>query len=66
MADGVSGWNDFGFSSQAFSNSLMEFCKKEIDEFDSKFSERIQEKNEFKKMRKRGSFMTFDDCLDEE
>ena len=23
VADGVSGWNDFGFSSQAFSNALM-------------------------------------------
>ena len=27
VADGVSGWNDFGFSSYAFSHSLMENCK---------------------------------------
>ena len=27
IADGVSGWNDYGFSSQAFSHELMQFCK---------------------------------------
>jgi len=26
VADGVSGWNDYGFSSHAFSWQLMEFC----------------------------------------
>jgi serine/threonine protein phosphatase PrpC len=31
VSDGVSGWNDYGFSSSAFSNSLMENCKSEID-----------------------------------
>jgi len=27
IADGVSGWNDYGFSSAAFSNELMSNCK---------------------------------------
>lgn len=26
VADGVSGWQDYGFSSHAFSNQLMELC----------------------------------------
>ena len=30
MADGVSGWVDFGFSSQAFSIELMKNCYEEI------------------------------------
>lgn len=34
VADGVSGWNDYGFSSSAFSNSLMDNCKSEILTFD--------------------------------
>ena len=34
VADGVSGWMDFGFSSEAFSNELMNFCKQEIVAFD--------------------------------
>jgi serine/threonine protein phosphatase PrpC len=27
VADGVSGWNDYGFSSSAFSHELMEHCQ---------------------------------------
>ena len=27
VADGVSGWNDYGFSSHAFSSQLMDFCQ---------------------------------------
>lgn len=34
VADGVSGWNDFGFSSHAFSHSLMDYCKEDIENFD--------------------------------
>jgi hypothetical protein len=30
VADGVSGWVDFGFSSQAFSIELMKNCYEEI------------------------------------
>ena len=35
VADGVSGWVDFGFSSRAFSNQLMVACQAEIENFDS-------------------------------
>ena len=35
VADGVSGWVDFGFSSRAFSNQLMVACRAEIENFDS-------------------------------
>jgi serine/threonine protein phosphatase PrpC len=31
VADGVSGWNDYGLSSSAFSTQLMAFAKEEID-----------------------------------
>ena len=34
VADGVSGWVDFGFSSKAFSNALMSNCKAEVELFD--------------------------------
>lgn len=34
VADGVSGWLDFGFSSEAFSTELMHLCKEEIGNFD--------------------------------
>jgi serine/threonine protein phosphatase PrpC len=33
VADGVSGWNDYGFSSSAFSTNLMKFCKEEIETY---------------------------------
>ena len=33
VADGVSGWNDYGFSSSDFSNSLMRNCHTEIEAF---------------------------------
>ena len=32
VADGVSGWVDFGFSSEAFSNELMDNCKANIEQ----------------------------------
>ena len=41
VADGVSGWNDFGLSSDAFSNELMENCKLEIEQFDRQSVEKI-------------------------
>lgn len=31
VADGVSGWNQYGLNSAAFSNSLMQNCKKQLD-----------------------------------
>ena len=41
VADGVGAWLEFGFSSAAFSNELMNNCAKEIDMF---------EKNSFQKV----------------
>lgn len=31
VADGVSGWNDYGFTSSLFSTQLMDNCKIEIE-----------------------------------
>lgn len=33
VADGVSGWNDYGFSSSLFATQLMDNCKAEIDSY---------------------------------
>lgn len=33
VADGVSGWNDYGFSSSLFATQLMENCRLEIEGF---------------------------------
>ena len=41
VSDGVSGWNDFGLSSEAFSNELMENCKLEIEKFDRQSADKI-------------------------
>lgn len=60
VADGVSGWTDFGFSSDAFSNELMRFCKEEIIAFDQNRQQRAQHKAMSKNMRKTGSFMSFE------
>ena len=60
VADGVSGWNDFGFSSEAFSHELMNNCKVEIEQFERQSAEKIQGKTKYKKMRKRRSFMSLE------
>lgn len=49
VADGVSGWNDYGFSSHAFSTQLMEFCQQEIEKFDLEAAQMASEKIKFKK-----------------
>ena len=46
VADGVSGWNDFGFSSQEFATQLMTFSKAEVEEFDTTSPEKHEEKKE--------------------
>lgn len=63
VADGVSGWNDFGFSSQEFATQLMSFSKQEAEQFDKQPGEKLQEKKELQRIRKRGSFLNFE--LDE-
>jgi prolyl oligopeptidase PreP (S9A serine peptidase family) len=40
VADGVSGWNDFGFSSKEFADQLMTFSKAEVEGFDATSSEK--------------------------
>lgn len=39
VSDGVSGWNDYGFSSSAFSNQLMDNCLTEIEGYMSQQKE---------------------------
>jgi len=48
VSDGVSGWNDYGFSSSAFSSSLMNNC---LDEIEKCLEKGVQQK-ESKKMMK--------------
>ena len=60
MADGVSGWNDYGFSSSLFSNGLMDNCKSEIESYLSQQKESQQSKIIMKKMRKNGSFLSME------
>jgi hypothetical protein len=66
VADGVSGWCDFGFSSQEFANQLMNFSKLEVETFDCLPSVQSENKQEFKRLRKRGSYIDFDEGVTEE
>ena len=56
VADGVGAWLEFGFSSAAFSNELMNNCAKEIDMFEKNSFQKVQSK----KRRKNRSFMSMD------
>lgn len=50
VADGVSGWNDYGFSSSAFSTQLMVFSQEEIDKcLEEGQAKSKQKKNQLKK-----------------
>lgn len=42
IADGVSGWIEFGFSSDDFSKQLMVNCQLEIERFDAQKRERME------------------------
>ena len=42
----------------------MENCKLQVENFDSSSRENLVEKVEYKKMRKRGSFLYFEDGID--
>jgi hypothetical protein len=48
VADGVSGWNDFGFSPHAFSTQLMDHAKKELENFTTLMTEMTDEKRRSK------------------
>ena len=65
MADGVSGWNDYGFSSSMFSNQLMENCKTELEEFLSQSQQNNESKQILKKMRKKGSFLSMENLIEQ-
>ena len=63
VADGVSGWNDYGFSSSAFSTQLMEFSNEEIDKC---LKEGTAHKEKFKKLKKSSSYLSMENLdLDE-
>lgn len=60
VADGVSGWIDFGFSSEAFSNELMTNCKAEIIQFELEQESKMHCREDFNKMKKKRSFMSME------
>jgi serine/threonine protein phosphatase PrpC len=60
VADGVSGWNDYGFSSSLFSNQLMEFCKSEIEAYIEEQRKTADNKRQFTKMKKSASYLSME------
>lgn len=64
VADGVSGWNDYGFSSHAFSNQLMENCRSELEKCDREAEEMADSKKKFKKSKR--SFVNLETLDDDE
>lgn len=64
VADGVSGWNDYGFSSHAFSNQLMDFCRSELENCDREAEEFADSKKNQKKSKR--SFVNLEDLDDGE
>ena len=72
VADGVSGWNDYGFSSSAFSSQLMQYSKEEIENYLNEEKNRGQQKKAYSKMKKSASYLSMenldlnDETLNEE
>lgn len=64
VADGVSGWNDYGFSSHAFSNQLMDYCRAELEHCDREAEEMAVSKKKFKKSKR--SFVNLETLDDED
>lgn len=52
VADGVSGWQDYGFSSHAFSNQLMDQCQRELEAQTQETYERASSKRKFRKQKR--------------
>jgi serine/threonine protein phosphatase PrpC len=52
VADGVSGWQDYGFSSHAFSNQLMDLCQRELEAQTQETYERASSKRKFRKQKR--------------
>ena len=63
VADGVSGWNDYGFSSSLFSTQLMEYSKDEVEKVLESGSKQISQKKRFTKMKKSSSQMSMENLL---
>jgi serine/threonine protein phosphatase PrpC len=68
VADGVSGWNDYGFSSSLFSNQLMSFCNEEIKTYIIEEKNTQKSKKSFSKLKKSASYLSMEnlDLNDEE
>lgn len=64
VADGVSGWNDYGFSSHEFANQLMEFSRAELEKFDRMAEEMLDSKLKLKKSKK--SFVNLETLDDDD
>lgn len=45
VADGVSGWNDYGFSSKGFATELMDNCRGVLERKDWATDEKVGHKN---------------------
>lgn len=60
VADGVSGWNDYGFSSSAFSMQLMQNCKDEIEQYLQDERNRGIQKKAYSKMKKSASYLSME------
>ena len=60
VADGVSGWNDYGFSSSLFSNQLMNNCRDEILAYIEDAKTAHKSKKAFDKIKKNSSFLSME------
>jgi serine/threonine protein phosphatase PrpC len=67
VADGVSGWNDYGFSSSLFSNQLMSFSNEEIKNYIEEAKNNQKSKKSFSKLKKSSSYLSMENLdLNEE
>jgi serine/threonine protein phosphatase PrpC len=67
VADGVSGWNDYGFSSSLFSNQLMSFCNEEIKNYIEEAKNTEKSKKSYSKLKKSSSYLSMENLdLNEE
>jgi hypothetical protein len=60
VADGVTGWNEYGFSSSDFSTELMENCRKEIDIFLNKYKKIEKSRKNQNKLKRNGSYISME------
>ena len=60
----MSGWNDYGFSSHAFANQLMEFSRAELEKCDRMAEEMLDSKIKLKKSKR--SFVNLETLDDDD